>query len=73
MFPECVIASWGALVFLLDADIIEQRVQLHAEKNRMFMQIKNATWKKQHHTIRKFVFREINFYQLIDSSRSISL
>ena len=29
--------------------------------------------KTQRHTIRKFVFRENNFYQLIDSSRSISL
>ena len=27
MYPECVIASWDALVFLLDAQNIEQRVQ----------------------------------------------
>ena len=32
MYPECVIASWDALVFLLDAQNMEQRVQLDAEK-----------------------------------------
>ena len=32
MYPECVIASWDALVFLLDAENIERRVQLNAEK-----------------------------------------
>ena len=32
MYPECVIASWDALVFLLDAQNIEQTVQLDAEK-----------------------------------------
>ena len=32
MYPECVIASWDALVFLLDAYIMEQRVQLDAKK-----------------------------------------
>ena len=36
----------------------------------MFMQIKNSR-KKQRHTIRKFVFRENNFYQLIDSSVTV--
>ena len=36
------------------------------KKNRMFMQITNSR-KKQRHTIRKFVFCENNFYQLIDS------
>ena len=39
MYPECVIASWDALILLLDAENIEWRVQLDAEKNRMFMQI----------------------------------
>ena len=34
------------------------------------MQIKNSR-KKQRHTIRKFVFRENNFYQLIDSSVTV--
>mgnify|MGYP000365075934 CR=1 FL=1 len=73
MYPECVIASWDALSLLLDAENIERRVQLDAEKkNRMFMQITNSG-KKQRHMICKFVFRENNFYQLIDSSRSISL
>ena len=38
----------------------------------MFMQITNSR-KKQRHTIRKFVFRENNFYQLIDTLKSISL
>ena len=32
MYPECVIASWDALILLLDAENIEQRVQLDAEK-----------------------------------------
>jgi len=33
MYPECVIASWDALILLLDAENIERRVQLDAEKN----------------------------------------
>ena len=32
MYPECVIASWDTLVLLLDAENIEQRVLLDAEK-----------------------------------------
>ena len=32
MYPEHIIASWDALVLLLDAVNIEQRVQLNAEK-----------------------------------------
>ena len=32
MYPECVIASWDALVFLWDAENVERRVQLNAEK-----------------------------------------
>lgn len=40
------------------------------KKNRMFMQITNSR-KKQRHTIRKFVFRENNFYKLIDSSGTV--
>ena len=32
MYPECVIASWDALTLLLDAENIEWRVQLDAEK-----------------------------------------
>ena len=32
MYPECVIASWDALAVLLDAENIERRVQLDAEK-----------------------------------------
>ena len=47
---------------LLDAENIEWRDQLDAEKNRMFMQI-TISRKKQRHTIRKFVFRENSFYQ----------
>ena len=40
------------------------------KKNRMFMQITSSR-KKQRHTIHKFVFRENNFYQLIDSSVTV--
>ena len=32
MYPECVIASWGALILLLDAENIERRVQLDTQK-----------------------------------------
>ena len=32
MYPECVIAPWDALVFLLEAENIERRVQLDTEK-----------------------------------------
>ena len=32
MYQESVIASWDALVFLLDAKIMKQSVQLDAEK-----------------------------------------
>ena len=32
MYPECVIASWDALILLLDSENIERRVQLDAEK-----------------------------------------
>ena len=71
MYTEVVIASWDALVFLLDAENVEWRVQLNAEKKIVFMQSTNSM-KKQRHTICKFVFRENNFYQLIGSSRSIS-
>ena len=52
---------------------IERRVQLSAEKSRMFIQITNSR-KKQRHTMCKFVFRGNNVYQqLLDSSGSISL
>jgi len=32
IYPECVVASWDALILLLDAENIERRVQLDAEK-----------------------------------------
>ena len=32
MYPECIIASWDTRIFLLDAENIERRVQLNAEK-----------------------------------------
>ena len=32
MYPELVIASWDVLILLLDAENIERRVQLDAEK-----------------------------------------
>ena len=31
MYPECVIAPWDAVAVLLDAENIEQRVQLDAK------------------------------------------
>jgi len=41
MYPEVVIASWNALVFLLDAENVEWRVQLNAEKkNRVYAKYK---------------------------------
>ena len=40
------------------------------KKSRMFMQITKSR-KKQRHTMRKFVFRENNFYQLVDSSVTV--
>ena len=41
MYPECFIASWDALVFLLDAENVERRVQLNAEKkNRVYTNYK---------------------------------
>ena len=72
MYPECVIASWDALILLLDAENTEQRVQLDAKKkSNVYANYKLR--KKQRHTICKFVFRENNFYQLVESLRSISL
>ena len=65
MYPECVIASWDALILLLDTENIEWRVQSDAEKRS------NVYAKTQRHTIRKFGFRENNFYQLIDSSITV--
>ena len=40
------------------------------KKNRMFMQIIKSR-KKQGHTMRKFVFRENYFYQLVDFSVAV--
>ena len=40
------------------------------KKSRMFMQITKSR-KKQRHTMRKFVFRENIFYQLVDSSVTV--
>ena len=42
------------------------------KKNRMFMQIIKSR-KKQRHTMRKFVLRENNFYQLVDFSVTVYL
>jgi len=71
MYPKCVIVSWDTLILLLDAENIEWRVQLDAEKkNRMFVQTTNSR-KKQRHRMRKFVFHENNFYQLVDSSVTV--
>ena len=66
MYPECIIASWDPLIFLLDTENIEQRVPLDAEnKIECFRKIINAS-KKRHHTICKFVFHEYSFHNLID-------
>ena len=40
------------------------------KKNRMFMQIIKSS-KKQRYTMRKFVLRENNFYQLVDFSVTV--
>ena len=52
----------GTHSFFFWTQNIEWRVQLDAEKRS------NVYAKTQRHTIRKFGFRENNFYQLIDSS-----
>ena len=64
MYPECVIASWDALILLLDAENIEWRVQLDAEKkSNVYANYK--LHEKQCH--------ENNFYQLVDSSVTVYL
>ena len=40
------------------------------KKSRMFRHIPKSR-KKQRHTMRKFVFHEHNFYQLVDSSVTV--
>ena len=40
------------------------------KKNRMFLQIIKST-KKQRYTMRKFLLRENNFYQLVDFSVTV--
>ena len=62
MYPEGI--NWDALGFLLDAENIERNAQLDAEK-------KSNVY--ANHMMCKFKLRENNFYQLIDSSQSISL
>ena len=47
------------------------RVQLDAEKKIECLCKLQTPGKKQRHTIRKFVFRENNFYQQIDSSVTV--
>ena len=60
-------------VFCCTQRILKDGSGMGTEKqNRVFMQITNSR-KKQRRMICKFVFRENNFYQLIDSSQSISL
>ena len=70
MYPECVIASRDAFIFLLDAENIERRVQLDTEKKIKSLCKLQTPGKKQRHMICKFVFRENNFYQLIGSHQS---
>ena len=59
-------------VFCCTQRILKEGSNWTEKQNRMFMQITNSR-KKQRRIICKFVFRENNFYQLIDSSQSISL
>ena len=59
-------------VFCCTQRILKEGSNWTEKQNRMFMQITNSR-KKQRRMICKFVFRENNFYQLIDSSQSISL
>ena len=59
-------------VFCCMQRILKEGSNWTEKQNRMFMQITNSR-KKQRRMICKFVFRENNFYQLIDSSQSISL
>ena len=65
MYPECVIASWDALVFLLDAGNVERGVQLDAEKNRMFMQITNARTKTASRDMQKLMARTCQNFILV--------
>ena len=46
MYPECVIASWDALVFLLDAENVERRVQLNEEKKSCLCKLQTPGKKK---------------------------
>ena len=59
-------------VFCCTQRILKEGSNWMEKQNRMLMQITNSR-KKQRRMICKFVFRENNFYQLIDSSQSISL
>ena len=59
-------------VFCCTQRILKEGSTWTEKQNRMFMQITNSR-KKQRRIICKFVFRENNFYQLIDFSQSISL
>ena len=59
-----------AILGFLSQRILNEGSNWTQKNNRMFMQITNSR-KKQRHTIRKFVFRENSFYQLIDSSVTV--
>ena len=73
MYPECVIASWDGLVFLLDAENIERGVQWKAEK-KIECLCKLQTPRNNGVTICKFVLCENNyFYHQTGSSRFILL
>ena len=59
MYPECVIASWDALVFLLDAQNIESRVQLDAKKKLNVY----ANYKHQEKHMHRTFQNEIEHFQ----------
>ena len=74
MYPECVIASWDAFFLLLDAEKIEWRVQLDAEKKieclcKLQTPGKNSVTRYANLCFVKTIF--INWMTL--QSRSISL
>jgi len=68
MYPECAIASWDALVLLLDAENIEQK-----KKSNVYANYKLQEKAASHHMQIYLFFSEDDFYQLIGSSLSILL
>ena len=59
-----------AILGFLSQRILNEGSNWTQKKNRMFMQIIKSR-KKQRYTMRKFVLRENNFYQLVDFSVTV--